>query len=144
MTEPAAATKGVGMEAEAAREFIRKNHRGVLATYRRGETVQMTPVMAGVDGDGRVIVSSAEDRAKTRNLRRDPRASYCAFPDSFFGPSVQVEGRADVVSLPEAMEPLVDYYRRVGGEHPDWDEYRRAMERERRCLIRIEIERAVG
>jgi PPOX class probable F420-dependent enzyme len=132
------------MDAEAAREFIRRNHRGVLATYRRDGTVQMTPVMAGVDGDGRVIVSSSEDRAKTRNLRRDPRASYCAFPDTFFGHNVQVDGRAEVVSLPGAMELLVDYYRWVAGEHPDWEEYRRAMERERRCLIRIEIERAVG
>jgi PPOX class probable F420-dependent enzyme len=79
---------------------------------------------------------------KVVNLRRDPSASLCVFADSFFGDWVQIDGRAEVVSLPDAMEPLVDYYRRVAGEHPDWDDYRNAMERERRVIVRIAVERA--
>jgi PPOX class probable F420-dependent enzyme len=91
----------------------------------------------GADGEGRFVVSSRETAFKTRNLRRDPWAQLCVVTDGFFGPWVYVEGRADVVSLPEAMEPLVDYYRRLSGEHGDWDEYREAMRRDRRVIIRI-------
>lgn len=130
------------MDVEPAREFLRDNHRAVLATRRRDGGVQVSPVSAGVDAQGRVIISSTEDRAKVLNLRRDPRAWLCAMSDGFYGPWAFVEGTASIVSLPEAMEPLVDYYRRLAGEHPDWNDYRAAMERERRCLIRISIERA--
>jgi PPOX class probable F420-dependent enzyme len=130
------------MDAEGARTFLVEQHRAVMATYRSDGRPQMSPVGAGVDAEGRVIVSSSEGTAKVRNLRRDPRVSLCVLHGSFYGPWLQVDGRATVVPLPEAMEPLVDYYRRLSGEHPDWDDYRRAMERERRVLIRIAIERA--
>lgn len=130
------------MDVEEAREFIRKNHRAVLATFRRNGAPQLSPVMADVDPEGMVVVSSRETAMKTKNLRRDPRASVCVMTEGFYGPWVLVEGRAAVVPLPEAMEGLVDYYRRVAGEHPDWDEYRAAMEKERRVLIRITIDRA--
>jgi PPOX class probable F420-dependent enzyme len=115
----------------------------VLATYRRDGRPQLTPVLAGVDEAGRLQISSSEGTAKVRNLRRDPRAALCMFTEAFFGPSVQLYGRAEIVSLPEAMELLVGYYRQLAGEHPDWGEYREAMRRERRCLIRITIEDAV-
>jgi PPOX class probable F420-dependent enzyme len=115
----------------------------VLGTYRRDGRMQLSPVMVGVDAEGRIIISSTEFRAKTRNLRRDPRAALCVMKDRFFGGSLQIDGTAEIVSLPEAMELLVDYYRRVAGkEHPDWDDYRQAMGSERRCLIRISIERS--
>lgn len=130
------------MDVEEAREFIRKNHRAVLATFRRNGAPQLSPVMADVDPEGMVVVSSRETAMKTKNLRRDPRASVCVMTEGFYGPWVLVEGRAAVVPLPEAMEGLVDYYRRVAGEHPDWDEYRAAMEKERRVFIRITIDRA--
>jgi PPOX class probable F420-dependent enzyme len=94
------------------------------------------------DGDGYVVISSRETAYKTRNLRRDPRATLCVMNDRFYGRWIQVDGRAEIVSLPEAMEPLVDYYRRAAGEHPDWDDYRDAMRKEQRCLIRIQIEGA--
>jgi len=133
------------MDIDEAREFLKANHRAVLATFRPDGRLHLTLVMAGVDGQGRVAISSTEDRLKVRHLRRDPRASLCAMPDRFFGGGVQVHGTATVVSLPEAMNPLVDYFRRTAGrEHEDWEEYRRAMERERRVLIRIDIERAEG
>ena len=130
------------MDLDEARDYLRTNHRAVLATMRRDGTPQMSPVACTVDGAGRVIVSSRETAIKVKNVRRDPRAWLCVFPDSFFGGFVQVEGSVDVVSLPEAMDGLVDYYRSVAGEHPDWVDYRAAMEREKRVLIRLELTRA--
>jgi PPOX class probable F420-dependent enzyme len=130
------------MDLDAARDFLREHHRAVLATYRRDGLVQMSPIAAGVDSDGRVLVSSRETAFKVKHLQRDPRAALCVFPDGWYGQWMQVEGTAEVVHLPEAMDLLVDYYRRVAGEHPDWDDYRSAMERERRVMIRITITRA--
>lgn len=130
------------MDLSEARQFIGANHRAVLATFRADGGLQMSPVMADVDPEGQVVVSSRETAMKTRNLRRNPKASLCVMTEGFYGPWVLVEGQASVVSLPEAMDGLVDYYRRVAGEHPNWDEYRGAMEKERRVLIRITIERA--
>lgn len=131
------------MDLDEAREYIRTHHHAVLATLRRDGTPQMSPVGAAVDDDGRVIVSSRETAMKVKNLRRQPRAWVCVFPDSFWGQEfVQVEGDVSVVSLPDAMEPLVDYYRKISGEHPDWDDYRTAMEREQRVLIRLDLTRA--
>ena len=130
------------MDRDAALDFIRRNHRGVLATTRADGTPQMSPVTAGVDDEGRVEISSRETAYKVRHLQALPYATYCAFTDGFFGEWVQVEGPAEVVSLPDAMEPLVDYYRRISGEHPDWPDYRATMERDHRVLIRITVERA--
>jgi PPOX class probable F420-dependent enzyme len=95
----------------------------------------------GVDSAGRAVISSRQTAYKVQNLRRDPRASLCVLSDGFYGPWAQVEGTATVVSLPDAMELLVDYYRSLAGEHPDWDDYRHAMERDRRVLVRIDLER---
>ena len=66
----------------------------------------------------------------------------CAFPDRFYGQWVQLEGTADILELPEAMDALVDYYRRISGEHPDWDDYRAAMEREKRVVLRVTVTKA--
>ena len=125
-----------------ARAYVRDNSHAVLITSRKDGTPQSSPVGATVDDAGRVVVSGRETAYKTRNLRRDPRAWLCVFPDAFYGPWVQLEGEVEVLSLPEAMEPLVDYYRRIAGEHPDWDDYRRAMTEERRCLLRVTLTRA--
>ncbi len=122
--------------------FIRTHHRAVLATRRRDGGVQLSPVVAAVDAQDRVVISTREGAMKTRNLRRDPHAWLCVMSDRFFGEWHGVEGTVAVLSLPEAMEPLVDYYRRVAGEHPDWDDYRRAMEREHRVLLRLRVERS--
>ena len=130
------------MNLDEARQFLRENHRTVLSTFRADGRPQLSPVAAAVDADGRAIVSSRETAFKVKNLRRDPRASLCVVADNWYGGWVQVDGTASVVSLPDAMELLVDYYRSVAGEHPDWDDYRAAMERERRVMVRIELERA--
>jgi PPOX class probable F420-dependent enzyme len=130
------------MNLDAARDFLREHHRGVLATRRGDGGIQQSPVLATVDAGGRVVISSRETAIKTKNLRRDPWAQLCAFTDRFFGEWVYVEGAAEVVSLPEAMDPLIDYYERFPGENPDWDEYRARMECERRVLLRLTIERA--
>ena len=130
------------MDINEALEFVRANHRGVLVTYGPGGRLQTSPVAAGVDGDGRVVVSSRETAFKVKNLMRDPRATYCAFTDQFFGSWAQLDATAEILHLPEAMDPLVSYYRSVAGEHDDWDDYRAAMERDRRVLIVLRVERA--
>ncbi len=131
------------MDLDSVREFIRTNHRAVLATLRRDGTPQLSPVGATVDAAGRVVVSTRETAMKTRNLRRDPRAWVCVMSDTFWDAKwVQLEGSVEVLSLPAAMEPLVDYYRSIAGEHDDWDDYRAAMQRERRVLLQIELTRA--
>jgi PPOX class probable F420-dependent enzyme len=130
------------LDLDEARDYLRTHHRAVLATMRRDGTPQMSPVVCAVDAEGNVVVSSRETAVKTKNVRRDPRAWLCVFPDGFFGGFVQVEGDVTVVSLPEAMDGLVDYYRAVAGEHPDWDEYRTAMQTEQRCLLTLSLTRA--
>jgi PPOX class probable F420-dependent enzyme len=114
------------MTSEEARDFVAGNHRAVLVTRRREGGLQTSPVTVGADDEG-IVISSRQTAYKTRNIRRDPNVTLCVFTDAFFGPWIQIEGRAELVSLPEAMEGLVEYYRRIRGEHPDWDEYRRAM-----------------
>jgi PPOX class probable F420-dependent enzyme len=130
------------MERDAALEFIRNHHRCVLATTRADGSTQMSPVTAGVDAEGRVEISTRETAYKVRHLRALPYATYCGFSDGFFGDWVQVEGPVEILSLPDAMEPLVEYYRRISGEHPDWADYRAVMERDRRVLLRLNVERA--
>jgi PPOX class probable F420-dependent enzyme len=130
------------MDIGRAADFLRAHHRAVLATSRSDGMPQLSPVTCAVDDEGRVLVSTRETAVKTKNLRHRPRASLCVFTDTFFGEWVQVEGNAEVISLPGAMDLLVDYYRRVSGEHPDWDDYRAAMVRDRRVIVRITITRA--
>ena len=119
--------------------FLRRRHRALLGTTRRDGRAQLSPVTCGVDADGRVVVSTYPSRAKVANARRDPRVVLCVLSDDWDGPWVQVEGTAEVLDLPEALEPLVDYYRAISGEHPDWDEYRAAMQRQGKSLLRITI-----
>ena len=130
------------MTPDDAREFIRHNHHTVLATRRRDGGVQMSPVAAVCDEDGTVVISSRETAVKVLNLGREPRAWLCVMNDRFFGEWVSVEGPVMIESLPEALETLVRYYRLGFGEHPDWDDYRAAMVREKRVVIRVTIERA--
>jgi PPOX class probable F420-dependent enzyme len=125
------------MDVDVALDFVRRNHRAVMATVRADGRPAMSPVVAAVDPEGRVCVSTRETAMKVAHIRRDPSVSLCALPDTFFGEWVQLEGEAEIVSLPEAMELLVAYYRMISGEHPDWDDYRAAMERDRRCLVRF-------
>jgi len=130
------------MDLDAAREFVRNNHRAVLTTRRANGDPQLSPVVCGVDAGGRVAVSTRETALKVRNMRRDPRVSLCVLNDGFFGDWIQVDGTAEVVSLPEAMDLLAGYYRSLAVEHPAWHEYRAAMESERRVLVRVELQRA--
>jgi PPOX class probable F420-dependent enzyme len=130
------------MTPDEVRAFLRDNHRAVMATFRSDGRPQLSPVTAAVDDQGRVMISTRQTAMKTKNLRRDPRISLCLLNDGFFGDWAQVEGNAEIVELPEAMDLLVDYYRRVAGEHPDWDDYRAAMERDKRVVVRFAIERA--
>jgi PPOX class probable F420-dependent enzyme len=127
---------------DGARAFLRTNHGAVLATFRRDGRPQLSPVTAGVDDDGRVEISTRETAIKVKNLRRDPRISLCLLNPGFYGEWGQVEGTAEIVDQPEALELLVGYYRRIAGEHPDWDEYRQAMIEQQRVVVRFAIDRA--
>jgi PPOX class probable F420-dependent enzyme len=118
-------------------DFLRPRHRLLLATTRRDGRPQLSPVTGGVDGAGRIVVSTYPSRAKTRNAQRDARVSVLVLSDDWDGPWVQVDGDAEVLHMPEAADGLVEYYRCIAGEHPDWDEYREAMREQGKSLIRV-------
>ena len=121
--------------------FLRPRHKALLMTRRSDGSPQLSPVTCGVDDAGRIVISTYPQRAKAVNARREPQVSLCVLSDDFDGPWVQVDGRAEVLDLPEALDPLVDYFRSISGEHPDWDEYREAMQRQGKSLLRVTIDR---
>jgi len=129
------------VDAATLADFIRPRHHAILVTTRADGRPQLSPVTCGLDTDGRIVISTYPSRAKARNARRNPNASVCVLSDEFDGPYVQVDGTAEVLDLPDAVEPLVEYFRVISGEHPDWDEYREAMRRQGKCLIRVTIDR---
>jgi PPOX class probable F420-dependent enzyme len=132
----------VPIDVEKAREFLKNNHWGVLATRRKNGQPQMSPVTVGLSGEGDAIISSRETAYKVNNLRRDPHAALCAFTDNFHGGGwVQVNGTAEIISLPDALETLVYLQRQVYGEHKSWPEFHQRMLREKRVIIGITIER---
>ena len=118
-------------------EFVRPRHHMVLTTFRADGSLQSSPVTGGVDEHGRLVIASYPRRAKAVNIRRAGRASVVVLSEEFNGPYVQIDGTAEVIDLPEAVEPLVDYFRAVAGEHSDWAEYRQAMVDQGKCLIRV-------
>ncbi|HUY60646.1 MAG TPA: PPOX class F420-dependent oxidoreductase [Candidatus Dormibacteraeota bacterium] len=125
-----------------ALDFIRDHPRAVLATTRRDGQPQLSPVLAAVDHDGAVLISTREPAAKTRNLRRSARATLLALSEQFFGSWVTVGGAVTIETLPEALPALEHYYRLVSGEHPNWDDYRAAMAQERRVILRLRVDAA--
>lgn len=125
------------VDREALLDFVRPRHHLVLITTRQDGRPQASPVTGGVDEQGRIVVSTYPERAKTHNARRDPRVSVVVLSDDFGGAWVQVDGDCEVIDCPESVEPLVDYFRAVAGEHPDWDEYREAMVKQGKSLLRI-------
>jgi PPOX class probable F420-dependent enzyme len=129
------------IDVAGARDFVAKNHHGVLATFRVDGAIQMSPITPGLDEHGRVVISSRETAFKVKNLRRDPRASVCVFAPSFHGEGwVQINGKAEVVSLPQAMEALIYLSRQAYGERDSWDDFRRRMVREQRVIVVIAID----
>ncbi|NJP51809.1 PPOX class F420-dependent oxidoreductase [Streptomyces sp. SBST2-5] len=135
MPRPVATSTRVGLDGLLA--FVRPRHRALIITRRSDGTPQASPVTCGVDDAGRLVVSTYPERAKTRNARRDPSVSLVVLSDEWNGPWVQVDGEAEVLDVPESVEPLVEYYRNISGEHPDWDEYRTAMVEQGKSLIRV-------
>ncbi len=135
------AARDTRVSREGLLDFVRPRHKGVLVTTRADGTPQLSPVTMGVDAEGRIVVATYPERAKTANARRRPRASVLVLSDDFNGEWVQADGTAEVLDLPDALEPLVDYFRAISGEHPDWDEYRRAMVEQGKSLIRVTVER---
>jgi len=127
------------VDRETLLDFLRPRHRAVLLTRRGSGGPQLSPVTFGVDGEGRVVVSTYPQRAKVTNARRDPAVSLCVLSDEWDGPWVQVDGQAEVLDLPDALEPLVEYFRVISGEHPDWDGYREAMVAQGKSLVRVTL-----
>ena len=121
-------------------EFLRPRHRAILMTTRKDGRPQSSPNTCGVDGEGRIVISTYPERAKATNVRRNPQVSVCVLSDEWSGPWVQVDGTAEVIDLPDSVEPLVEYFRVISGEHPNWDEYRQAMRDQGKSLIRITID----
>jgi PPOX class probable F420-dependent enzyme len=117
--------------------FVRCRHKMILMTPRSDGGCQASPVTAGVDPEGRIVVATYPERAKAANVARHGKASVVVLSDEFNGAWVQVDGDAELLTLPEALDSLVDYFRCISGEHPDWDEYRRAMSDQGKALIRI-------
>ena len=129
------------IEIDKAKEFLTKHHWGILATRRKNGNLQMSPVTVGLDDQGRAIISSRETAYKVNNLRRDPRAALCAITSSFHGEGwVQINGKAEVISLPQALDTLDYLQRQAYGEHKNWPEFHERMARERRVIVRINIE----
>ncbi|MFD3950764.1 PPOX class F420-dependent oxidoreductase [Streptomyces albidoflavus] len=122
-------------------DFVRPRHRALLLTARADGSPQASPLTCGVDGEGRIVVSTYPERAKTRNAQRNPKVSMVVLSDEWNGPWVQIDGTAEVIDAPDSVEPLVEYFRVISGEHPDWDEYRAAMLKQGKSLIRITPER---
>ncbi|ANW19152.1 PPOX class F420-dependent oxidoreductase [Streptomyces clavuligerus] len=118
-------------------DFVRPRHRAILLTTRSDGSPQGSPLTCGVDGSGRIVVSTYPERAKTRNAKRNPRVSVIVLSDEWDGPWVQIDGDAEVIDAPDSVEPLVEYFRVIAGEHPDWAEYRAAMLRQGKSLIRV-------
>jgi len=134
-------TEFTPIEIDKAKEFLTKHHWGILATRRKNDNLQMSPVTVGLDDQGRAIISSRETAYKVNNLRRDPRAALCAITSSFHGEGwVQINGKAEVISLPQALDTLDYLQRQAYGEHKNWPEFHERMARERRVIIRINIE----
>jgi PPOX class probable F420-dependent enzyme len=129
------------VERDQLLEFLRTRHRAILITNRPDGTAQASPVSAGIDSDGRVVVATYPQRAKVVNARRDPSGAALFLSDDWNGPWAQVSGRLEVLDLPQALDPLVDYYRSISGEHSDWDEYRKAMLDQGKCLLRLTVDR---
>ena len=121
-------------------DFLRPRHHAILMTTRRDGRPQASPNTCGVDAEGRIVISTYPERAKAVNARRDPDVSLCVLSDDFGGAWVQVDGTAEVLDLPDSVEPLVEYYRNIAGEHPDWAEYREAMRVQGKSIIRVTIE----
>ncbi|HEV7208721.1 MAG TPA: PPOX class F420-dependent oxidoreductase [Mycobacteriales bacterium] len=121
-------------------EFLRPRHRALLSTSRRDGRPQLSPVTAGVDSQGRLVISTYPQRAKVHNIQRNPAVALCVLSEQWDGPWVQIEGTAEVLELPAALEPLVEYYRSISGEHPDWEEYRAAMRHQGKALVRVHID----
>lgn len=138
---PRTAARNLPVDRDELLAFIRPRHHGILVTTRRDGRPQLSPVTMGVDSHGRIAVSTYPERAKTRNADRNAQASMCVLSDDFGGEWVQVDGRAEVVKQPDAIDALVDYYRSISGEHPDWAEYRQAMVHQGKVLLRLTIDR---
>jgi len=134
---PRTVATNTSVDRDALLDFVRPRHQLILIATRADGTPQASPVTGGVDVQGRIVISTYPERAKARNLRRNPAATVLVLSDDFGGAWVQVDGEAEVIDLPEALDPLVDYYRAISGEHPDWDEYRAAMVAQGKSLLRI-------
>lgn len=130
------------MEIADAQKFLQENHRACIAVRQEDGWPQMTFVTPAIDSQGRIIVTSRRSTYKVKHLRRDPRVSMLIFGEQFSGSKfVQIHGTAEILEQPAAMDVLIDWYKRVRGEHKNWEEYKQRMADEKRVIIRVAIEK---
>jgi PPOX class probable F420-dependent enzyme len=134
---PRTIATNTSVDLAALLDFVRPRHHALLITRRADGSPQASPLTCGVDDAGRLVMSTYPERAKTNNARRDTAVSVVVLSDEWNGPWVQIDGDAEVLDIPDSVEPLVEYFRNISGEHPDWDEYREAMVKQGKSLIRV-------
>jgi PPOX class probable F420-dependent enzyme len=130
------------MEVNEAREFLKDKHHGVLVTRKKDGSLQMTLVSPVISSDGRVIITARERTYKVKNIKRNPQISLLVYGEKFHGSNyIQIDGRAEVIPHPQAMDIVLDWHRRIRGEPKSWDEIRQKTLAEGRIAIRVTIEK---
>ncbi len=130
------------MEIADAQKFLRDNHHGVLVTRKKDSSLQMTLVSPVIDDEGKVIITSRESTYKVKNIKRNPQISLLVYGDQFNGSNyIQIDGRAEIIPLPQAMDIVLDWHRQIRGVPANWDEIREKTKTERRIAMRVTIER---
>ncbi len=130
------------MEISEAREFLKNHHRGCLVTRKKNGSLQMTLVSPGLDVGGGAIITARDRTYKIKNIKRNPQISLLVFGDEFHGSNyIQIDGKAEIVPHPEAMDIVLNWYRQIHGEPKSWQEVREKILAEGRVAIRVTIEK---
>lgn len=130
------------MEIADAQEFLKQNHRGVLVARKKDGSLQMALVSPTIDADGKVIITSRDSTYKVKNIRRNPQISLLVFGEQFNGSKyIQIEGKAEIIEHPRAMDIVLDWHRQIRGEPADWEEVRKKTLAEGRIAMRVTIEK---
>ena len=130
------------MEISYAKGFLKNNHHGCLVTRKKDGSLQMTLVSPVLGADGNVIITARDTTYKVKNIKRNPQVSLLVYGDTFHGSNyIQIDGKAEVIPHPAAMDIVLDWHRKIRGEPASWDEIRQKTLAEGRIVIRVNIEK---